>query len=358
MIFCLSTQRGGFGIGDFLEHDGRTAARFVRVLSYEHVFATGSLPLGACVFMGLDELTPTESLLVSRARSRLTSEVPALPVFNDPTRWRPRGALLADAFDAGLNEFRVHRAPAIGASLRFPVFVRSDSQHTGALSPLLGTRQAMMWAVARALARGVPLGDLLVVEYCHTADDDGVFRKYSAMILGTTIVPRSLTLGRGWVTKMHGRLTDQRAADEELEYLRGNPHEEWIRRVAALGGVDYGRIDYGLKDGRPQLWEINTNPTIAGNPNRPESGAWPEEDMRRMAPGRELFNTLFLGALASLDAEAGRVLVGVSPNRPEIQVPVSEAERRRLTHERVDRARRARRETVLARVARDLGLRR
>lgn len=358
MISCLSTLRGGFGIGDFLQHDGRTAAHFVRVLSYEDVFAAGRLPLGACVFMGLDELTPTETLLVARARTRLAGEVPPLPLFNDPARWLPRGELLAAAFDAGLNRFRVHRATAIGSDLTFPVFIRSESQHTGALSSLLRDRTAVLWAVARALARGVQLRDLLVVEYCHTADEDGVFRKYSAMILGTTIVPRSLTLGRGWVTKMHGRFTDQRAADEELEYLRGNPHEEWIRRVAALGGVDYGRIDYGLKDGRPQLWEINTNPTIAGNPNRPESGAWPEDDRRRMAPGRELFNTLFLGALSALDAETGRVLAHDTPRRPDIHLPVSSAEHRRLTHEREARARRARGETWLARIARGLSMRR
>jgi hypothetical protein len=328
------------------------------VLSYEDVFATGRLPLGAWVFTGLDELTRTETLLVARARARLAAEVPALPMFNDPARWLPRGQLLAAAFDAGLNEFRVHRAPAIGTSLRFPVFIRSDSRHTGALSPLLGNRQEVLWAVARALARGVPLRDLLVVEYCHTADDDGVFRKYSAMILGTTIVPRSLTLGRGWVTKMHGRLTDQRAADEELEYVRANPHEEWIRRVAALGGVDYGRVDYGLANGRPQLWEINTNPTIAGNPNRPESGAWPEDDMRRMAPGRELFNMLFLGALTSLDAETCRVLASVSHSPAGIQLPVTNAVHRHLTHEREERARRARREAGLAGLVRGLGLRR
>ena len=29
-----------------------------------------------------------------------------------------------------------------------------------------------------------------------------------------------------------------------------------------IAGIDYGRIDYSMLDGEPQVWEINTNPTV------------------------------------------------------------------------------------------------
>jgi D-alanine-D-alanine ligase-like ATP-grasp enzyme len=29
-----------------------------------------------------------------------------------------------------------------------------------------------------------------------------------------------------------------------------------------MAGIEYGRVDYTVHDGRLQIWEINTNPTI------------------------------------------------------------------------------------------------
>jgi hypothetical protein len=57
---------------------------------------------------------------------------------------------------------------------------------------------------------------------------------------------------------------------EELDYVTQNPHEQQLAKIFALAQVDYGRIDYSLKDGRVQTWEINLNPTI-GRGLRPRS---------------------------------------------------------------------------------------
>jgi hypothetical protein len=34
-----------------------------------------------------------------------------------------------------------------------------------------------------------------------------------------------------------------------MEFVEGNPHEAWLRRVFAVAGTDYGRMDYGVLDG-------------------------------------------------------------------------------------------------------------
>ena len=60
---------------------------------------------------------------------------------------------------------------------------------------------------------------------------------------------------------------------EEREYLRNNPHEGILREVFHLAGINYGRADYSMLDGRPQIWEINTNPTLmAISPGPPRCG--------------------------------------------------------------------------------------
>jgi hypothetical protein len=61
----------------------------------------------------------------------------------------------------------------------------------------------------------------------------------------------------------------------ELEYVETNPHEAEVREIFALARVDYGRIDYSFDaDGRMQVWEINTNPTLVMptyDPKRPRT---------------------------------------------------------------------------------------
>src|SRR5262249_37550000 len=49
---------------------------------------------------------------------------------------------------------------------------------------------------------------------------------------------------------------------EQQEYLEANPHRSWLAGLFQLAGIDYGRIDYSLLAGKPQIWEINTHPTV------------------------------------------------------------------------------------------------
>ena len=332
MIYALAPSSGVFGLADFVAEDAPELAGFVSVRSYEAAFTGDPLPLGAYIFTAIDQLTHTERELVQRLQDRLASVSPGLPRLNHPARWRGRGALLEVAADAGLNPFRVTRAGAPGRRRRFPVFLRSESQHTGSLSPLLYDQAGVHRAVLAALLRGHRYRDLLVVEYCHTADGDGVFRKYSAMVIGAEIVPRSLTASREWVTKVEGRITSPAAAAADRAYVMDNPHAAWLRDVAALGGVEYGRIDYGIRDGRPVLWEINTNPTIGSQRSNPMPNPWPAAGPP--AGNRIAYRKIGL-ALEALD----RVARTVVHDGAELSFPVSGAERRRLARERARRER-------------------
>ena len=94
------------------------------------------------------------------------------------------------------------------------------------------------------------LEDLLVVEFCDTKDEHGVYRKYSAYKIGDRVLPRYLECSRDWMVKWDWRIFDRVRADEETRYLETDPHEAWIREIFALARIDYGRIDYGVLDWR------------------------------------------------------------------------------------------------------------
>lgn len=347
MIYVLAPLQGLFGIGDFVKTDLPPLESIVAVKSYEDAFAGKPLPVGAYIFAGLDQLTQTEMELVTRLHGKLAEVSPALPRLNHPARWRRRGDLLNAAFEAGINTFRSTRVSAPSRGRRFPVFLRSESQHTGSLSPLLHDAVDLWRAVVAALLRGHRFRDLLVVEYCDTADGEGVFRKYSAMVVGPHIVPRSLTMSRAWVTKVYGRFTHLEAARAEREYVESNPHEQWLRGVVQLGGVEYGRIDYGALDGRPQLWEINTNPTIGANLAQPIPNPWSEAITQHVVPGNTLSYEKIGLAMEDVNRSALAALEAAGAGFEPLLFPVSAAEHQRLRHERARRDRFLANRTVL-----------
>jgi hypothetical protein len=345
MIFFVAPHGQTFPMEDFLHGDESGALRDrVRVLTYEEIFARRALPVGAYIFSAIDQLMPTATELVARCRSELARVAPGIVLLNDPLAVRRRGALLHAAFETGRNQFRVTRAGAFVRRHRFPVFVRCEREHTGSLTPLLWSRWRLDSALLAACARGYRLRDLLVVEYCHTADQAGIFRKYSAYVVGDRVVPRSLVLSREWVTKDHDRLFTAEAAHEEFAYVTTNPHEGWLRETFRLARTAYGRVDYGVLDGRPQLWEVNLNPTIGRRARAPADSHRTESQRKPLAPARTHFYLSFRSALESLDGSE-------DPQRT-IPVPISASEGDRLESEQRTLARILSRQTAVSQLLR------
>ncbi|HEY6904140.1 MAG TPA: hypothetical protein VI216_07510, partial [Candidatus Acidoferrales bacterium] len=123
----------------------------------------------------------------------------------------------------------------------------------------------------------------------------------------------------------------------ELEYVQSNPHAEWLRETFALANIRYGRIDYGLLDGKPQVWEINTNPTIV---RRPEAGPIPEEQRRMRDPVRQVFFPSLHSALEAIDSTAD--------SSQTLPIEVSQRQRRKLDDEKRQRLRVQARRTFIS----------
>jgi hypothetical protein len=233
----------------------------LQFLPYELLPGLKELPAATYLFTDLERLTPAQLELTRELWRQLAGAGDAVRLLNDPQRVLGRYELLRTLHERGQNRFRAPRASDDLGSLRFPVFVRREDEHTGSLSPLLDA-PAQVEPVLRSLCRrGHRRERLLVVEFCDTSDAEGLYRKYSAFAVGGEILPRHLLFGREWVLRSPETARPD-LAREELDYLEGNPHAGALRGIFQLAGVDYGRIDYALLDGEPQVWEINTNPTV------------------------------------------------------------------------------------------------
>lgn len=237
--------------------------RRIQVVPYHTLPGRSELARGAYIFSDLERLTDTERDVATQAWEQLASASggrSAVRLFNHPRRALRRYDLLRTLHEAGINEFRAYRLGEL-QNPRFPVFLRYEDRHAGSITPLLRTPEELERAVDRVLVEEPEAGQILAVEFCDTADAAGIYRKYSAFLVGDRVLPRHVFFDRQWTVKDFAVIDDAKAR-EQLEYLESNPHEAWIRDVFRLAQIDYGRIDYGLLNGRPQAWEINTNPNI------------------------------------------------------------------------------------------------
>jgi len=259
-------------------HDRHTMRRFrrwwagpladrIRIHAYER--PPRAAEPGLYIFSDLERLRPDERAAAAEAHARLSASGPAFRVLNDPARVLGREELLRALHGRGVNAFRAWRVDEALAGARFPVFIRAANAHEGSFTGLLRRPEEVEPAIRRVLRWRWRFRreDLLVVEFLDTADAGGVFRKYSAMRIGGTLVARHLLFGADWVVKKPALLNAAHLREEQ-EFLDSFPHRKQVDVAFDLAGVEYGRIDYGIRDGRIQVWEINTNPVLIPHPRR------------------------------------------------------------------------------------------
>jgi hypothetical protein len=328
VIFFVAPREDLEGITEYLQQAGAAVGRRLTTVTYDDIVARRRLAVGTYIFAAIDELTPTEREIAMRCCEELRRASPDIRLINQPAEVRLRYDLLRTCFELKRNTFRVRRASQFHRCRRFPVFVRPEHEHLGSLTPMLHSRRQLVRALVESVVRGYRLRDLLIIEFCDTADPSGVYRMYSAVVVGDRILPKTLLHNRNWVTKWKGRLLDADKAREQAEYVEGDLHAGWLKETFSLAGIGYGRMDYGVKDGVPQVWEINTNPTLVRRTG--SSSTMSAEQWTVLAPAQEAFLRRFEAAFEAIDTDIDpcrTIPIDVSPR----QVRGLEAERRLKT---------------------------
>jgi hypothetical protein len=293
MIWYLVTAPHAYTVSEHLRGEwGAGLRKRMVVMPYELLTRMPVMPQGSYIFSDLERLDALPRKILGRVWARLQDS--GCRMLNHPERSLRRLELLDALHRDGRNDFRAFRADTAGEPWRYPVFIRQEKEHNGAQSPLLHDLQSVREALLQAVLSGQALSDLLVVEMCDTADAEGIYRKYSAFCIGDRIIPRHVLFSRKWMLKDMDLLEPAYRA-EARDYCQANPHESELRSLFERARIDYGRIDYAVgRDGRIQVWEINTNPQIMRAPQ-----AYPES-VRHF---HHAFAERYLEAMQSIDSD-------------------------------------------------------
>jgi hypothetical protein len=259
MIQFLHTRGHDYTVKD-VKADSNAPA--IRSMNYDALIRARSLRGGTYIFTDVDRLGFWDVEHASHLYLQMKNA--GVRVLNNPAVVRTRYPLLRALRVAGLNDFNAYRVDDIDSIERFPVFVRKIHGHRAPLSGLLQTRDDLQKAIEAAIAGGTPRENLIVVEFAAEPLRPGLFRKMSVFCIGGAIVPHISVHDTTWLVK-YGRKFDniEDLYQQEFEMLQSNPHAEHLKKVFDVAGIEYGRADFGLYQGRIQVYEINTNPHVA-----------------------------------------------------------------------------------------------
>ena len=295
MIYYLTTEKHPYTMRDFLEGLGKSLAERVRVVIYNDFLRAKTLPAKATyVFSDIDRLSGSQSMTVFGRWKRLHEAGARL--INHPLRAMRRYDLLRWAHENGINSFDAYMVIEHRKPKRFPVFIRRAYDHEGAISPLIRSQAELDKALAAMRAACEWPGDKMIIEYVDVSNQDGVFQKYAAFRVGDALIPRQIMAAKQWVVKKPEHDSPELAA-QEAAYLRANPHGEQLMRIFKAARIEYGRIDYCVHDGRVQVFEINTNPSIIG----PASTAQINDPNSLRGPTYRAVIERYIEAFAALD---------------------------------------------------------
>jgi hypothetical protein len=333
---------GRFGLQNYQSHRGRGIADRFEMRLYEDLAGDHiSLAAGPQIFAGLDQATPAQRELVGRLWDAHAAAAPHMPRLNDPRRVLLRFELLQRLSAEGLNRFNVYRTDQAAEVTRFPVFIRHIHRHSGPATRLVTSRDELRWMLTALRVRGRRMRDHMIVEFCDVSGRDGLFRKYAAFRVGTHIIPSHVFAAPSWTVKSTENEPTEASVQEGLQFQRENPHAAWLARVFDLAGIDYGRVDYGVADGVPQVWEINLNATIGRAAGQSRHTTLPPSLKALRDSGRDIFHAQLRAAFLDLD---------LRPTTGTVDVQVDDALRTRLRRDADERRRQQRVKAWLGRL--------
>ena len=314
MIYHIAERDNDFTLRDFVKVFAPELTRRFQTINTHQLATATKMPVGTYLFTDMERQNPLQIELQAQVFAQLEA-AGSCRLLNEPGATLDRLQLINTLFDKGFNSYRAFPALGPPTDLRFPVFIRVARDHGGSHTPLLSDWDEYEEAVCRLSLASRDLNQMIVVEFADPSGEDGIYAKYCAFRVGEQIIPRAVYFGREWMQKDQDHQVEFRSKLKQ-DYVHDNPHEQHIRTVFELAKVDYGRMDYGICNGKIEVWEINSNPKYVSEDGRGYSEE--EQEMQNLAFRR------VANALEKLDTGiGGSVPIQVTWRSPRTVMPTA-----------------------------------
>ena len=240
----------------------------IGVIDFRRLRALPSFRATAVVVCDVERISVEDEYRLAEVVRGWRTQNAALPILNAPPRTMRRYALMKTLRARGLQNTNIYRLddPATLDNITFPCFVREENGHIlNDVSPvILHDRDALAATINDLQEAGHPLFGKVAIEFEELRRPDGVYAKYSYFRVGEKIIPAHVFFSDHWFVKnVSYDLLGERPelAAEEREFIDTEPYKQQVRQIFDIAGVEYGRIDFGVRpDGGLLVFEINTNP--------------------------------------------------------------------------------------------------
>jgi hypothetical protein len=268
--------------------------------TYDWLFRTWRLPPATYIFTGVDRLDPGERRLAAQFYRHINAQGDGFRAMNDPAIGMGRYRLLRTLYERGINSFNAYLATERERPGRYPVFLRRNSASIHPLSDLLQTPEELEASISSLIAAGEVAEDLLIIEYCAEEMKPGIYAKYSQFQLGGRSFPNSMLYSGGWYVKVGNQLEVPDALHHyDAENIEANTYAEQLTPVFEIAGIEYGRADFGVVGGRPQIFEVNYNPTLTTQREKPRPNPLQRANRSRV-------DDIFFDAMHTIDSHGGK----------------------------------------------------
>jgi hypothetical protein len=298
----------------------------VRLGNYRELLRQQRTYRATYVFTDMDRLSLPHLHRVAMAYRTLKAA--GLRVLNDPALTPSRYGLLRQLHEAGINDFNAYRVEERVKPASWPVFVRTEGNHDRPLSDLLADWDAVQRVIDDAVAGGIPVASLLIVEYAAEPVMPGLYRKLSSYRIGDRICATTAVHEDTWLVKYGKKgIAGEALYEDELRIIRENRYVDVMEKAFAVSGIEYGRADFGIVAGRPQIYEINTNPEVKFGGDHP---------FEHRVQSAQQSRANYLEALRAIDTEAPPDLLPIDIRRADNAVAEAARLSRNAAASRID----------------------
>lgn len=235
----------------------------LKCCNYSWLLRQARLPKGTYILTDRERMDLWELRVFGALHKHLSDAGDGYRVINNPAQALNRRALLRTLYMEGINDFNAYALTEKRLPEQYPVFLRREYDHRRPLSELLHNETELQAALAELREQGEPEDGILIIEYAAEPVEGNLFRKLSAYKVGDQVFFYNTVHEESWLVK-YGTLNSATDAlyQEELDMITHNAFASDILKVFNLAHIEYGRVDFGLVNGKAQFYEINTNPHI------------------------------------------------------------------------------------------------